>query len=251
MSNLKSYMKIDSDSYSLWKVQVRSKLVTKGFPKEVLNQNSADKIYDLHSTDKGITVDVATAYLFTTLDDTQMKKIQHYTTSYQVIQVLDAEYDSHSTTRLVTLICSLFSLRMTDSSDVHAHMLLFEDQMNQIDKQGLKFEEKFKVVFFLITLPDFWSTFVTTFEVSRQGGDLKWVPLRDAIIGEYQRHQLAVSSSAEGGERVFATRSTLYCTHCKGSSHLVDQCFTKYPHLKLKFDKKKRRGGEERGNKKA
>jgi hypothetical protein len=116
----------------------------------------------------------------------QMKKVQHCTIPYQVIQVLDAEYDSHSATHLVTLIRSLFSLRMIDSSDVHAHMLLFEDQMSQIDKQSLKFEEKFKVVFFLVTLPDSWSTFVTTFKVSRQGGDLKWVPLRDAIIGEYQ-----------------------------------------------------------------
>lgn len=231
-SNIKSRVPITVDNYIMWKVRVQSKLVSKGYPDSafIKNPTIADELKA-----KGITIKGALAYIFNSLDDIQLKKVYHCTTPFDVYAKLDEEYDSKNSARMISLTKSLFTLSMSDTDDIRAHVRQFEEILDQLASLNLTFTDPAKIVFFYITLPSSWQSFISASQVSTNTKDSFEKLKEAAILDGVTRQELRSSASDGGGERAFMAKpsnSPTLCSHCKRQGHTIERCWVVHPEIR-------------------
>eukprot|EP00026_Physarum_polycephalum_P005045 Phypoly_transcript_05071.p1 GENE.Phypoly_transcript_05071~~Phypoly_transcript_05071.p1 ORF type:complete len:152 (-),score=20.18 Phypoly_transcript_05071:330-785(-) len=99
---------------------------------------------------------VALAHVTLALADTQLQKVLHCETAYEVMEILNLEYASQSITRRLLLKRQLFSLHMEENDNIRTHIAKIDNLITELCNINIIIDTEDAAISLLISLPPSW-----------------------------------------------------------------------------------------------
>ena len=157
-----------------------------------------------------------------------MIHIKRAKTAREAWKILEQVYAPKGLTNEVFLIRQMFGMRAKDSIPMEEHIRKLTEIRNQMTTAGELISEPLFAVLHLVTLPDSWSAFVSTFNLT-DIASLSTNHIRERILLEYQRRQqsdpaIALAARGQFGHTPNNTDRNNVCRYCKEPGHWVREC---------------------------